>query len=159
MSKEHRIYFGKKFYKQKDGYWANMMPIHAHRWVWINNYGAIPEGMDIHHKDGNKDNNEIKNLEMLSRSEHLKRHWAEGRFDLDKRKKQLDKVRPIEWLKSEDGRKVISEIGKQVWKNRKPHLINCEECNAQKEYKRWARFCLKKCYMKWRWKNVIKKRP
>ena len=30
--------------------------------------------MDIHHKDGNKDNNEIENLQMLSRSDHLKEH-------------------------------------------------------------------------------------
>jgi hypothetical protein len=158
MSKEYRIYFGKKFYKQKNGYWANMMPIHAHRWVWINHNSAIPKGMDIHHKDGDKDNNEIENLEMLSRSDHLKQHWKEGRYDLDRRKKQLDSVRPIDWLKSEEGRKSVSEKGKEIWKNRGCHKIICEQCGSEKEYRRWARFCSKKCYMKWRWFNVLKSR-
>ena len=31
----------------------------------------------VHHKDGNKKNNSIENLEILSRSEHIKRHYAE----------------------------------------------------------------------------------
>ena len=74
MSEKYIKYFGKKFYKLKGGYWANWMPIHAHRWVWINHFGTIPEGMDIHHKDGNKLNNKIGNLEMLTRKEHKQKH-------------------------------------------------------------------------------------
>lgn len=88
---EYRKYFGKKFWREKGGYWVNGMPIHAQRWVWINHHGAIPKGMDIHHKDGDKGNNEIENLEMMSRSDHLKRHWQEGRFDLDQRRSNLPK--------------------------------------------------------------------
>ena len=153
---EIRKYFGKKFKKQKDGYWANMMPIQAHRWVWINHHGAISKGMDIQHIDGDKDNNEIENLEMLSRSDHLKKHWQEGRFDLHKRKEQLDKVRPLEWLKSEEGRKAISEKGKEIWKERKVHTIKCVQCGSTKEFRRWARFCSKRCYMQWRWLNILK---
>lgn len=153
--KEFRVYFGKRFYKQKDGYWANIMPIHAHRWVWINHYGSIPKGMDIHHKDGNKSNNEIENLEALTRSDHLKRHWEEGRFDLRKRKEQLDKARPLQWLKSEEGKKIISEKGKEVWAQREEKEVICENCGNEKKFKRWARFCSKNCYMNWRHKNKV----
>lgn len=153
---EFRKYFGKKFYKQKCGYWVNMMPIHAHRWVWINHHGAIPKDMDIHHKDGNKDNNEIENLEMLNRSEHLKKHWDEGSFDLNKRREQLNKVRPLEWLKSEEGKKAISQKGKEIWADREYKKITCTFCGIEKKYRRWAKFCSKKCYMKWRWVNVLK---
>lgn len=150
MPKKFRVYFGKRFFKEKSGYWANMMPIHAHRWVWINHHGAIPDGIDIHHIDGDKGNNEINNLEALTRSEHLKRHWKEGSFDLEKRRAQLDRVRPLKWLRSPEGRKSVSEKGKEVWKNRKPKKINCKHCGKEAYFKRWARFCSKSCYMKWR---------
>ncbi len=127
-----------------DGYWANMMPIHAHRWVWINHHGAIPKGMDIHHKDGDKSNNEIENLEMLSRSDHLKRHWQEGRFDLDSRRIQLAEAR--KWLKTKEGREKQSISSKEAWKKRKQTKLNCIQC--QKEVvtsQPWTKFCGANC--------------
>lgn len=33
----------------------------------------------VHHKNRKRDDNRIKNLEILSRSEHTKRHWEERR--------------------------------------------------------------------------------
>ena len=152
MSKEYRIYFGKKFSKQKDGYWANMMPIHAHRWVWINHHGAIPKGMDIHHKDGDKSNNEIENLEMLSRSDHLKEHWKCPKLR-EQRRRLLDEQRPKvhEYLRSEEGRKKQSESSKKAWKKRKSVSVICECCG--KEFftpQSWSKFCSDSCDKKWR---------
>jgi hypothetical protein len=156
MSKEVRIYFGKKFYQQKDGYWANMMPIQAHRWVWINHYGSIPKGMDIHHKDGNKSNNEIENLEMLSRSDHLKRHWQEGRFDLEKRRIQLKEAR--KWLQTEEGRKKQSEISKKSWRKRKRVIVKCLDCGEERETTQsWSKFCNYKCEKRYRRKKGVDK--
>lgn len=154
-----QIHFDKKFYKQKFGYWVHKIKdksVLAHRWVWENHNGKIPEDMDIHHMDGNKDNNEIHNLKMLSRSEHRKEHWIDPQLR-EECEKQLNAVRPLEWLKSEEGKKAVSEKGKEVWKDRKTHVIICENCGCEKEFKRWARFCSKSCYMKWRWVNVLKK--
>jgi hypothetical protein len=153
-----RFYFGKKFYKQAYGYWVHRTKDIcklAHRWVWENHNGDIPSDMDIHHIDGNKDNNEIENLKMLSRSDHRKEHWVDSnlRYICEA---QLNSVRPIDWLKSDEGKKAVSEKGKEVWKNRKTHLIKCEHCGCEKEYRRWARFCSKKCYMAWRWINALK---
>lgn len=149
---EKRKYFGKMFWKQKDGYWANNMPIHAQRWVWINHRGAIPEGMDIHHKDGNKGNNEIENLEMLDRSEHLKRHWQEGRFDLEKRRIQLTEAR--KWLKTPEGRKRQSEDAIQAWKERPNIEITCKNCGKKINaiFKR-AQFCSDPCNYQFRRKQ------
>lgn len=45
-----------------------------HRLVWIKNNGEIPKGMVIHHIDGNKRNNDIHNLMLMSRSEHTSLH-------------------------------------------------------------------------------------
>lgn len=128
------------------------MPIHAQRWVWINAYGAIPEGMDIHHKDGDKDNNEIANLEMLDRSEHLKRHWAEGRFDLDQRRKQLAEAR--KWLKTPEGRKKQSVDATESWKNREKIKTICQNCGKETQhfFKR-AKFCSDPCAYQFRRKE------
>ncbi len=82
---KHRIYFGKKFLPRKDGYWGHkyyenkrLKEVLAHRWVWQNHHGEDPKGSDIHHKDGNRENNDINNLEKLSRSDHLKEHWKKS---------------------------------------------------------------------------------
>ena len=45
-----------------------------HRAIWELVNGKIPEGFMIHHIDGNKKNNNIENLECLSRKEHGKKH-------------------------------------------------------------------------------------
>lgn len=39
----------------------------------------IPSGYIVHHKDGNKCNNEFDNLELLSSSEHTKMHRLEDK--------------------------------------------------------------------------------
>lgn len=48
--------------------------MHIHRLEWEKHNGPIPNGFIIHHKDGNKLNWNIDNLEMLSRAEHIKEH-------------------------------------------------------------------------------------
>ena len=45
-----------------------------HRLVWERIKGKIPEGYVIHHKNGNKKDNRIENLELLSKDSHAKRH-------------------------------------------------------------------------------------
>ena len=46
-----------------------------HRVVWEDFYNkSIPEGYDIHHKDGNKENNEIWNLQCCEHSNHMRFH-------------------------------------------------------------------------------------
>ena len=44
--------------------------LRIHRLVYENFAGEIPKGYHIHHKDGNKQNNMITNLEALSPKEH-----------------------------------------------------------------------------------------
>lgn len=47
---------------------------YEHHLVWEQAYGAIPDGYEIHHKDGNKLNNELSNLQLLTRTEHARLH-------------------------------------------------------------------------------------
>lgn len=44
--------------------------LHLHRIVWFAVNGGIPYGHYVHHKDGNRLNNLIENLELMTASEH-----------------------------------------------------------------------------------------
>lgn len=46
----------------------------AHRRIWRKNYGPVPTGFFIHHKDGNKKNNDINNLELIDALTHKRMH-------------------------------------------------------------------------------------
>ena len=46
---------------------------YEHRYVWEMNWGPIPKDHEIHHIDGNRENNNIDNLECLHKSEHHSR--------------------------------------------------------------------------------------
>lgn len=48
--------------------------IRLHRGCWEACCGPVPEGYDIHHVDGNRQNNEIENLACMPRGEHARLH-------------------------------------------------------------------------------------
>ena len=47
---------------------------YEHRMVWKKFFGDIPKGFVIHHKDGNKLNNDISNLVLMNAKEHAQMH-------------------------------------------------------------------------------------
>jgi len=152
---KHQIHFNKKFYIDKDkGYWISTTcpKIRAHAWVWINNRGSIPKGCHIHHKDGDKSNNSIENLELMAQSEHLKLHML-----TPERRKQskdaADKYRHLTkaWHASEEGRAWHKAHGIIAWSERKPITITCKVCNNQAQTKTYHQeFCSNSCKSKWR---------
>ena len=53
---------------------------YIHRVIWESKHGPIPKGMVIHHKNHNKRDNRLRNLEMVPKSEHIPNfHNGEGR--------------------------------------------------------------------------------
>jgi hypothetical protein len=44
---------------------------------WIAENGPIPKGFVVHHIDEDVTNNDLSNLQLLSRSEHAKHHYYE----------------------------------------------------------------------------------
>ena len=54
--------------------------VFEHRQVWEDNRGMIPKGLFVHHKDGNKRNNNIENLELVNRTEHGNKHLLPNRI-------------------------------------------------------------------------------
>jgi hypothetical protein len=61
----------------KDGYAHTRIDSYAvfeHRYIREKNNGKIPVDFMVHHKNGNKGDNRIENLEILSRKEHGHSH-------------------------------------------------------------------------------------
>ena len=50
---------------------------YIHRACWEAYWGMIPKGYVVHHVDGDKLNNEIENLQCMTRSEHSSYHHTE----------------------------------------------------------------------------------
>lgn len=155
---EHQEHFGIKFYKdKKTGYWMSTTAprIRAHKLVWQSIHGKIPKGMHIHHKDGNKSNNDILNLSILSASDHIKLHHKENPERKKMYKENADKVRHLTkaWHSSPEGiawhkfHALQEKFGR--WKAKE---YNCKQCF--KNYLSTSRsnpcFCSNPCKSKWR---------
>lgn len=78
------VYDGRKWTINNMGYYRNTNRAKGeyllHRYKYIREIGKIPLNYDIHHIDGNKENNEISNLLLISKSEHTKLHNKEVRY-------------------------------------------------------------------------------
>ena len=139
------VFNGIKYYKQKGGYYQRAetakrarekIERRLHRAVWKFYNGDIPKGMQIHHKDENKDNNDISNLELLTPSEHWKRHksgetmrdWWHSKKGMRANKKGVRLAK--KWHASEAGYKWHSEHQKETAKK---HVVVeiCRECGQE----------------------------
>ena len=64
-----------KFTPRKVGYYGrtNQSRGLMHRYVWEFYNGKIPKGYELHHKNKDKTDNRISNLELYTKSEHARR--------------------------------------------------------------------------------------
>jgi hypothetical protein len=154
--KKHQEHFGRRFYKLKrDGYWysTDSPRVYAHRWVWMNIHGKIPKGCHIHHKDKDRSNNSIENLELMNASCHLKLHMTPERRE--RHRISFSKIRDLAklWHSSDEGRAwhkyhaIKCKLGK--WEPRKH---SCSQCHNEffSTKRSNTKFCSNKCKSKWR---------
>lgn len=136
-------YKGVKCKLQKSGYY-NFGRKRLHRVIWEDVHGPIPKGFDIHHKDGNKQNNSIYNLECISHSDHLSLHM------------KICHKRHA-WHKSAEGRKALGEKSKELWKTREAKKLVCIHCGGDFEAIQAdrAKYCSISCMDKARYQRRV----
>lgn len=64
------MYQGEKYSLSSGYYVQTVTGERLHRRIWTDTNGPIPDGCEIHHKDSDKANNAIENLECLTKSDH-----------------------------------------------------------------------------------------
>ena len=160
MAQKVQYYKGIKFvrYENQKYYIASIGGgnVLLHRFIWLCEKGAIPEGYDVHHKDHDFDHNEISNYELLTRSKHIKLHFEEAPDQFkeqtrDNMRKARLSEKCVKYHSSVEGRKQKSETAKKLWEEgrmTKPNTYTCEICG--KEYSRRSkpakhRFCSYEC--------------
>lgn len=152
---------------KKTGYYLSCKPIgkrrkRLHVYLWELVYGEIPKGYEIHHKDHNKDNNNIENLELLTKREHIARHKEE----MTEEQRQAKRINLIvnalpkasEWHKSAEGR----NWHKQNYEKAKENLhlkkiFVCELCGKSyiAEVTGNNKFCSNACKSAYRRKSGV----
>lgn len=75
IDETHQRFNGVNYRRNKRGWFQSPYET-LHRAVWKFHNGEIPKGYDIHHVDFDKANNDISNLQMLTRKEHKQIHAA-----------------------------------------------------------------------------------
>lgn len=71
---------GKRYSKRTNGYYACTTGCrrYLHRDVWEGAHGPIPDGLEVHHCDGDKEHNSLSNFELLTSAAHGERHGFAG---------------------------------------------------------------------------------
>lgn len=98
-----------------------------HRLIYEKNFGTIPKGYVIHHKDRNRQNNCIMNLQLMTNQEHVSLH-TQGENN------------PMYGIKGEKhplfGRRVSEETRKKMSESRKGNNYRLGTKHSQKSKRR-----------------------
>ena len=157
-------FFGGLKYTRDDrtGYYLNSTRRkRLHRAVWESENGDIPNGMQVHHKDGDRSNNEISNLELLSSEAHHSHHGdvltQEERQWRRDNLKQTARPAAAEWHRSSEGRSWHKEHYAQTAVNlHKKQDYTCIQCGVTYASRlAGSKFCSNKCKSAWRRANGV----
>lgn len=109
-----KFFNGRKCTLRPSGYYSSTCKKRSlmHRDVWEYFNWPIPEGFDVHHKDEDKTNNILENLECLPKSEHT-RLYSKGRI-----------LKPVKCLDTQIAYISVAEAGRQTGISRHC-VLNC----------------------------------
>jgi len=132
----------------------------THHYIWEQFHKRkVPEGHVIHHKDGDKYNNNIENLQLMTDTDHRsteskKLHANEEYTKRNKELLRINREKAKLWHKSPEGLKWHKKHGKDCWtkENREKRAITktCKYC--KKEFKaifKRAKYCSRRCNLRY----------
>lgn len=161
---KYQHFNGVKFTRdEKTGYYLNStIRKRMHRYVWEFYHGEIPDGYQVHHKDKDRSNSDISNLELIPTSTHAKLHSDEKAHtrhaEMVANLKENALPKAIEWHKSEDGKQWHKEHFERMRDKLHPEeQMTCEMCGKPYVGKKSAenRFCSNRCKAAWRRKSGV----
>lgn len=136
--------------------------VRLHRAVWEYHNGEIPKGYHVHHKDGNRANNSIENLELMKGESHLSLHMSTE----ERKEKSREFIKQAseyarKWHGSSDGVAWHSEHAKETWSDKPNYTRVCDWCGREYQtrdlgHKSSQHFCCGKhrsLATQWRYKH------
>lgn len=127
-----------------------------HRAVWEYHNGQIPDGCHVHHRDGDKGNNDISNLALLDGREHLSGHMKTPERRLESAA-LIENAREAarKWHGSAEGTAFHARLGRENWEKRKIQTYRCSFCGKEFQTKfvypkESNHFCHPNCKAKFR---------
>src|SRR3990167_3638733 len=154
MQRQFILYGGTKYALEGNYFRAvNGKRKRLHVVVWEESNGSVPKGFVIHNRDGKTQNNNITNLELLSRSAHTIRHKDEIKKKI-RVKCAICKTTVVRW--GTGNNKYCGEKCRMVArKNRVSVLKNC--CICGKSFKttiyKKGKTCSRQCRSKKMWRT------
>ena len=175
------IWYDKKGYPS---IWINNKSVKLHVYVWEREYGEKPKGHDIHHKDHNKGNYSLDNLELLSYSDHQRTHAKWIKEDGEWRRKpcrNCKRTLPLDQFYQRKGMTpsaLCIYCSKTIWREEartrgvkpKRYIVpsehgfyECKDCEEKKprdqfpkgkKVKSYCKKCANKRLKLWRTKNL-----
>ena len=130
-----------------------------HRQMWFDNFGEIPDGFEVHHKDHDAFNNVPENLEIMSKSDHSSHHQSQP----DKKEFWKNVIQPKgveaakEWHGSDDGLQWHRDhAAKHNFGKFDFGTDKCQVCGSEYQRKtKTAKFCSNKCKSQYRRDNKL----
>lgn len=108
-----------------------------HRAVWTMTYGPIPKGYIVHHRNGNKGDNRLENLELMTFSEHSRLHLNSNDSVLRKRTREARSIAAKKgWEKHPAVHGICEECGKEWTGSFNFRRFCSEACEARSLRKR-----------------------
>lgn len=157
MAEKYQFFDGRKFTRdEKTGYYlcstndstGSRKRMHVYVWEYYN--GLVPDGYHIHHIDGDKSNNTIENLQLLSATEHEKLHggmWDDERREWARKNIEKASAKAKKWHGSEAGHEWHKKhYEKMKEKLHQVHQFNCLVCGKEfQSTQTSAKFCCNNC--------------
>lgn len=156
MHPKHIVFDGQTYRLSGNYYrrnkWGTKGPSNLHRAIWEASNGPIPEGYEVHHKDGDTFNNVISNLECVPMNEHQREHMLERHAaGLMGAPSAAALERAAEWHKSAEGvdwhKKHGSTTIKKMWESKEWGKCICQMCGIEfrSAFPTRAKFCHPNC--------------